>query len=124
MSVTPDTQDRITDATGLGEPKPDTDAPPITLEPIPESGPLTPAQNILLCTGCVRCCTYVAVEVDPPDTPWMYDQYIWLLYHKGVWMYVERGNRWYVQFETVCERLSPEGRCTIHGRHPVLCKEY
>jgi hypothetical protein len=29
-----------------------------------------------------------------------------------------------VQFETVCDKLSPEGRCTVHGEHPVLCKEY
>ena len=55
---------------------------PLTAEAIPEDGPLTPAQNMMLCAGCVRCCTYVAVEVDAPDTPWQYDQYVWLLYHK------------------------------------------
>lgn len=97
---------------------------PVALEPVPESGPLTPGQSAMLCAGCVRCCTYVAVEVDAPDVPWLYDQYIWLLYHRGVWMYVERGNRWYVQFETVCEKLTVEGRCSVHGAHPVLCKDY
>jgi hypothetical protein len=97
---------------------------PLTAEPIPEKGPLTPAQNMMLCAGCVRCCTYVAVEVDAPDTPWQYDQYVWLLYHKNIWMYVEKGNHWYVQFETVCDKLSPQGHCTVHGKHPVLCKNY
>ncbi len=97
---------------------------PLTPVTIPEKGPLTGAQNMMLCAGCVRCCTYVAVVVDAPDTPWQYDQYVWLLEHRNIWMYVERGNHWYVQFETVCERLSPEGRCTIHGKHPVLCKKY
>ena len=97
---------------------------PLTPVPVPETGPLDAAQSIMLCAGCVRCCTYVAVEVDAPDTPWMYDQYVWLLYHKKIWMYVEKGNHWYVQFETVCDKLSPEGRCTIHGEHPVLCKTY
>jgi len=93
-------------------------------DPIPEEGPLTAAQSMQLCAGCQRCCTYVAVEVDAPDVPWMYDQYVWLLYHKGVWMYVEKGNKWFVQFETVCEKLAPSGACNVHGRHPALCKEY
>jgi hypothetical protein len=93
-------------------------------DPIPVEGPLTAAQSMALCRGCVRCCTYVSVEVDPPNVPWMYDQYVWLLEHRGVWMYVETGNHWYVQFETVCEQLDERGGCRIHGRHPVLCKEY
>jgi hypothetical protein len=97
---------------------------PLTAQMIPEDGPLTPTQNMMLCAGCVRCCTYVAVEVDAPDTPWQYDQYVWLLYHKNIWMYVEKGNHWYVQFETVCAKLSPQGHCTVHGKHPVLCKNY
>jgi hypothetical protein len=97
---------------------------PLTAETIPETGPLTAAQCMTLCSGCQRCCTYVAVEVDAPDTPWMYDQYVWLLYHKNIWMYVEKGNKWYVQFETVCEKLGSRGECRVHGMHPVLCKEY
>jgi len=96
----------------------------LTDEAIPEKGPLSAAQSMALCAGCQRCCTYVAVEVDAPDAPWMYDQYVWLLYHKGVWMYVEKGNRWYVQFETVCEKLAPSGACNVHGSHPALCKDY
>lgn len=97
---------------------------PLTPVTIPDSGPLDAAQSMMLCAGCVRCCTYVAVEVDAPDTPWQYDQYVWLLYHKNIWMYVEKGNHWYVQFETVCDKLAPTGRCTIHGEHPALCKKY
>ena len=104
--------------------KPAPAAIPLTAEAIPEEGPLSPAQNMMLCAGCVRCCTYVAVEVDAPDTPWQYDQYVWLLYHKNIWMYVEKGNHWYVQFETVCDKLSPAGGCNVHGSHPVLCKKY
>ena len=77
----------------------------LTDETIPETGPLSAAQCMTLCAGCQRCCTYVAVEVDAPDVPWMYDQYVWLLYHKSIWMYVEKGNKWFVQFETVCEKL-------------------
>ena len=96
----------------------------LTDETIPETGPLSAAQCMTLCAGCQRCCTYVAVEVDAPDVPWMYDQYVWLLYHKGVWMYVEKGNKWFVQFETVCEKLAPSGACNVHGSHPVLCKSY
>src|SRR5262249_2593232 len=40
------------------------------------------------------------------------------------WMYVEKGNKWFVQFETVCEKLAPTGACMVHGSHPGLCKDY
>jgi len=29
-----------------------------------------------------------------------------------------------VHFEARCTRLDRAGRCAIHGRHPVLCREY
>ena len=77
-----------------------------------------------LCRGCVKCCTYITVEIDAPRTPWEYDQWIWALHHGGVQLYVERPERWSLHFETRCARLGPDGRCAIHGRHPVMCREY
>jgi len=85
---------------------------------------LTAGENADLCSGCVKCCTYITVEIDAPRAPWEYDQWIWALHHRGVNLYVEKPERWFLHFETVCRQLNAEGRCSIYGRHPVLCREY
>ena len=85
---------------------------------------LSEEENADLCRGCVKCCTYITVEIDAPRSAWEYDQWIWALYHRGIQLYVETPERWFVHFETVCEKLDASGRCSIYGRHPVLCREY
>ena len=85
---------------------------------------LSAQENANLCEGCVKCCTYITVEIDSPRAAWEYDQWIWALYHRGIQLYVERPERWFLHVETRCEKLDPEGRCSIHGRHPVLCRDY
>src|SRR5687767_3045278 len=85
---------------------------------------LSPAENAELCTGCVRCCTYITVQVDSPRSAWEYDQWIWALHHRNVSLYVETPEKWFLHFETRCDHLGGDGRCGIHGRHPVLCREY
>ena len=99
---------------------------PDGLSPVDTRDPkeLSGAENSRLCEGCVKCCTYITVEIDPPRTAWEYDQWIWALHHRGIELYVEVQEAWFVHFETVCEKLDASGRCSIYGRHPVLCREY
>ncbi len=85
---------------------------------------LSAAENADLCRGCTACCTYITIEVDAPRAAWEYDQWIWALHHQGIEMYVERPERWFLHVATVCRQLDAHGRCSIHGRHPVLCREY
>jgi len=85
---------------------------------------LSGVENADLCRGCVKCCTYITVEIDAPRAAWEYDQWIWALHHRNIQIYVERPERWFLHVETVCDQLNAEGRCAIHGRHPVLCREY
>ena len=85
---------------------------------------LSPAENADLCAGCVKCCTYVSVEVDAPRSAWEYDQWIWALHHQGIEILLERPEKWFLHIETRCRKLNDQGRCSIHGRHPVLCREY
>ncbi len=89
-----------------------------------ESRELSAAENADLCAGCVTCCTYVTIEVDAPRQAWEYDQWIWMLHHQGLEMYVERPERWFVYIPTRCRQLGADGRCGIYGRHPVLCRDY
>jgi uncharacterized protein len=82
------------------------------------------AETARLCRGCSACCTYITVEVDAPSAAWEYDQWLWALHHRGVELYVERPRRWSVHFATRCAELGRDGRCRIHGRHPVMCREH
>jgi len=85
---------------------------------------LSAGENANLCRGCVQCCTYITVEIDAPRAAWEYDQWIWALHHRGVELYVEKPERWFLHFETQCRQLDHQGRCSIYGRHPVLCRDY
>ncbi len=85
---------------------------------------LTAGENADLCSGCITCCTYITVEIDAPRSAWEYDQWIWALHHERVSLFLEKPERWFLQFDTRCERLDDRGRCSIYGRHPVLCRSY
>lgn len=81
-------------------------------------------ENAALCSGCSRCCETVSIQVDAPRTSWEYDQWIWVLHHQNLELYVERPECWYLHIETRCRQLQDDGRCHIYGSHPVLCREY
>lgn len=85
---------------------------------------LPASENADLCSGCTRCCETVSIEVDAPRAAWEYDQWVWVLHHRGLELYVEKPERWLLHIETRCEKLNDQGRCSIHGKHPVLCREY
>jgi Fe-S-cluster containining protein len=100
-------------------------SPPLeTLPDAREARELGAQENADLCRGCVACCSYITIEVDPPRAAWEYDQWIWALHHRGISLYVERPERWFVHVETTCRQLGADGRCGIYGRHPVLCRDY
>ena len=82
------------------------------------------AETARRCRGCIACCTYVTVQVDAPRAAWEYDQWLWALHHRGVELYLERPESWSVLFATRCRELGRDGKCRIHGRHPVMCREH
>ena len=85
---------------------------------------LPASENADLCAGCTRCCETVSIEVDAPRSAWEYDQWVWVLHHRSLELYLEKPERWYLHIETRCTQLNAEGRCSIYGKHPVLCREY
>ncbi len=81
-------------------------------------------ENADLCAGCARCCETVSIEIDAPRSAWEYDQWVWVLHHDTLEVYVEKPERWFLHIETRCTKLDLHGRCSIHGKHPILCREY
>lgn len=85
---------------------------------------LTADENSDLCAGCTRCCETVSIEVDAPRSPWEYDQWIWVLHHRNLELYLEKPERWYLHIEAPCAQLKPNGHCAVYADRPVLCREY
>jgi Fe-S-cluster containining protein len=85
---------------------------------------LSADENADLCAGCSRCCESVSIEIDKPRTNYEYDQWIWVLHHENLEIYVEKPEAWYLHIATRCAQLGDDQRCRIYGRHPVLCREY
>lgn len=75
------------------------------------------------CSGCTLCCRHVSVEVDPPSNEDEVDEYLWMLLHEGVGVYID-DDEWYVEFKTKCKALTDEGRCRIYDRRPKMCATY
>lgn len=75
------------------------------------------------CFRCSRCCHNVSIEVDEPETDSEIDEYIWMLLHKNIRVYIN-DEKWYVEFITPCRMIGSGGECTIYEKRPDLCREY
>jgi len=95
-----------------------------TAEDTRDAKELGAEENATLCEGCSRCCETVSIEVDAPRAPWEYDQWIWVLHHQNLEIYLEKPERWYLHIEARCSQLQDDRHCAIYGEHPVLCREY
>ena len=70
------------------------------------------------------CCTYVATQIDEPTSMADYDHITWYLYHAGLSVYIDWEGAWYLQIETRCENLTPQGLCGIYDHRPAICKDF
>jgi Fe-S-cluster containining protein len=75
------------------------------------------------CHACGLCCTYVALEIDEPETVKEASQVLWYLYHDAVSVYVEDDD-WLIQLESRCQHLGDDNRCGIYERRPDICRAY
>lgn len=75
------------------------------------------------CEGCSNCCEYIAVNLDNPSTVNDFDEIVWFLIHKDVWVYIDDEDDWYIQFNTVCDKLENR-RCGYYPHRPKICRAY
>jgi len=82
-------------------------------------------KNKDLCKGCISCCEYVCVEIDKPETKTDYDEILWMLVHKDIWVYIDaEDDEWYVQFNTPCEALGDDNLCKIYQNRSNVCRKH
>ena len=87
--------------------------------PVLRQGP-----ELVECTECAKCCTYVGVGIEPPKRPRYATDILWYLYHENVYVYVDGNNEWSVHFETRCRNLGDDLRCGIYETRPHLCRSF
>lgn len=76
------------------------------------------------CLSCGLCCTYIAVDIDPPTTVRRATQMLWYLYHGQVSVYWDHEDEWLLQFETRCRHLGPDRKCGIYAQRPHICRDF
>jgi uncharacterized protein len=82
-------------------------------------------QEIKTCEGCdAKCCRYVAIEIDKPETREDFENIKWYVCHKNVNVFVDEEDGWYVEFLTPCEFLGENNKCTIYEKRPQICRNY
>ncbi|MCG8554614.1 MAG: YkgJ family cysteine cluster protein [Proteobacteria bacterium] len=97
---------------------------PSRARPAPRTARDREAPALVPCVGCGLCCTYVAVEVDQPNTLKRATEILWFLYHERVSVFRDGDGEWYVQFETTCRHLTDDRSCRIYPHRPHTCREY
>ncbi len=81
--------------------------------------------NKISCGKCDgKCCRYIAMEIDEPETKKDFEDIRWFVAHKNVNVYIDEEGEWHLEFLTPCEFLGEENKCKIYDKRPEICKEY
>lgn len=81
--------------------------------------------QIAECQACgAKCCQYVAIQIDEPESKSDYNDIRWYLCHKNVWVFIDHDDSWFVQFNTPCEFLAKNNTCSIYEVRPDICMHH
>ncbi len=73
-----------------------------------------------LCEFCsAKCCKYIALPIDTPETREDFDNLRWYIMHGSgtINVFVEE-DQWYLMIHQACQHLLPDNRCGVyHTRH-------
>lgn len=76
------------------------------------------------CASCGDCCTYVATQIDDPQSFGDYENIHWYLAHENVAVYVDWDGDWYIEFRTRCRNLTDAKTCAVYASRPRVCSEF
>lgn len=77
------------------------------------------------CKKCLpaKCCLYIALEIDEPETRSDFEYLLWKISHRNVSAYVYR-KKWHLRFASRCKFLSKENTCDIYDKRPKVCRDH
>ena len=76
------------------------------------------------CHRCSKCCEYVAVEIDEPETLQDYDHIVWYLHHENLSVCVDWERDWFIRFSARCNKLTSAGMCGVYENRPRICQDF
>lgn len=77
-----------------------------------------------LCDYCTaKCCRYIAVVIDTPETWNDFDTIRWFLVHENTSVFTEKKD-WYLLMMTNCRHLRGDNLCGIYHTRPLICRKY
>ncbi len=71
-----------------------------------------------------KCCRYVAIEIDRPNTKSGIDHIRWYLLHENVNVFLDHWKKWHIEFHSPCECLDKNGRCSCYSERPKICRQH
>ena len=82
--------------------------------------------SLITCDMCPEsfCCTEMSVEIDEPVDLESWDEVRWMVAHRNVSVIQEGDGTWLTVFKTPCDKLLPNGDCSIYEKRPMICKDY
>ena len=83
-----------------------------------------PPRPLKVCTECGKCCTYVSVGINPPNSVGNATDMLWYLYHQNVSLYRDGDGEWSVVFETRCRHLQGDLLCAVYEHRPEICRDF
>lgn len=86
--------------------------------------PLVNLPSVHPCASCGDCCTYVATQIDDPQSFGDYENLHWYLAHENVSVYIDWEGDWYLEFQTRCKNLTDAKTCAIYRTRPRVCSEF
>lgn len=77
-----------------------------------------------LCFRCpAKCCRYMALQLDAPETAEDLQRVRWYLCHEGVMVFIDE-KKWFVHLTSKCRHLRPDNKCGVYHTRPRICREY
>ena len=80
--------------------------------------------ELVECTECAKCCTYVGVGIETPNRARYATDVLWYLYHENVYVYLDCDGEWSVHFEARCRNLGDDMLCRIYEQRPHICRGF
>ncbi len=76
------------------------------------------------CRRCgAKCCRYWSLQVAEPGSDLEWENWRWLLLHRGTKIYLEEGV-WHLLAENRCRNLKRDNTCRDYANRPALCRLY
>jgi len=79
----------------------------------------------LTCHECDgKCCKYIVIEIDIPETEKDFDDIKWYVCHENTFVFIDEDGTWNLEFATPCKYINEKNLCEVYENRPNICRDY